>query len=71
MRVDPDLTIDGFLATLHYGNEADSGHLREGLAIAEAAQAERAGPAADSGAVTTRPKHAEIVEAYTPPDNCR
>ncbi|MXN64475.1 adenylate/guanylate cyclase domain-containing protein [Stappia sp. GBMRC 2046] len=29
--LDPDFTIEGFLDTLHYANEADAEHLREGL----------------------------------------
>ena len=39
-KLDPHFTIDGFLPTLHYADEADLQHLIEGLKSAEAAAAE-------------------------------
>jgi adenylate cyclase len=36
-KLDPQFTIDGFIATLHYASEADLQHVVEGLRIAEAA----------------------------------
>lgn len=35
-QVDPEFTVDAFLDAMHYANEADLQHLREGLAKAEA-----------------------------------
>jgi adenylate cyclase len=34
-KLDPQFTIDGFLATMHYANDADTQHLKEGLEKAE------------------------------------
>jgi adenylate cyclase len=37
VTLDPGLSMEGFLATLHYGNETDLAHIRAGLTMAEAA----------------------------------
>ena len=37
-KVDPEFTIDAFVATLHYANDADLQHLVDGLKTPEAAQ---------------------------------
>ncbi len=37
-KVDPEFTIDTFVATLHYANDADLQHLVDGLKTAESAQ---------------------------------
>jgi adenylate cyclase len=39
IRLNPDFTIDSFLATMHYGEDKDLQHLREGLTKAEASAA--------------------------------
>ena len=39
-KLDPEFTIDTFVATLHYANEADLQHVIEGVKIAQAAAAE-------------------------------
>jgi adenylate cyclase len=71
VKLDPGLTMESFLATLHYASEAGFEHVREGLAIAEAAHAERAGLAGADRVAATGLTPAGIVEQRTPPDSCR
>jgi adenylate cyclase len=39
-KLDPEFTIDGFVPTLHYANDADLQHVIEGVKTAQAASAE-------------------------------
>lgn len=53
--LDPELTIESFLATLHYGNETDLAHIRAGLTMAEAAHSGRAAGLQETGLKPVEP----------------